>query len=292
MTVLYTQILNKTTKRILSGEFSAMGNSIREDKALLSELKEIIKQIPSDVSNRDVNRDSVMNNRDNVNNRDSSLSNQSSNKQIYEILSKNKRNKIYFIIQGEMIYVTICDKQTKPENIQKYFSMIQGRYQKEYQDDISHYEFDNRIREMSDEMNRHEKGDSKGGKNGGSSAYNEGTDRDNAYNEGTDRDSAYNEGTDRDRDRNRNNENSRNDPSHHHKELNEVHNVLVENLDALINRGENINNLRDMTDRLNLETKEMSRKVNQIKRNAKFEQYKIYGVIFLVFVVFIWLFFR
>lgn len=75
------------------------------------------------------------------------------------------------------------------------------------------------------------------------------------------------------------------------EELEDAHSALVENLDTLINRGENINNLKDLADKVNFETREMSRKVNQIKRNAQIEKYKIYGVVALIIFIIIYFFF-
>lgn len=75
------------------------------------------------------------------------------------------------------------------------------------------------------------------------------------------------------------------------EELESAHGVLVENLDSLINRGESINNLKDLADKVNFETREMSKRVSQMKRNAQFEQYKIYGIIGVVLLVIIYLFF-
>lgn len=69
------------------------------------------------------------------------------------------------------------------------------------------------------------------------------------------------------------------------EELEHAHNVLVENLDTLVNRGENINNLKNMADKVNLETREMSRKVSQIKRQAQIEKYKIYAIFFIVILI-------
>lgn len=75
------------------------------------------------------------------------------------------------------------------------------------------------------------------------------------------------------------------------EELESAHNILVENLDTLINRGENINNLKDLADKVSFETKEMSRKVGQIKRNAQMEKYKIYAVIAIVIFIIFYFFF-
>jgi Synaptobrevin len=76
------------------------------------------------------------------------------------------------------------------------------------------------------------------------------------------------------------------------EQLEDAHNILVENLDTLINRGENINNLKDMADKVNFESKEMSRKVSKMKFDAKMEQYKIYGVVIATILVLLYFFFR
>jgi len=76
------------------------------------------------------------------------------------------------------------------------------------------------------------------------------------------------------------------------EELENTHTALVENLDTLINRGENINALKDLADRMNFETKEMSRKVTQMKLNARIEQYKIYAVVIGALLLLLYFYFR
>lgn len=76
------------------------------------------------------------------------------------------------------------------------------------------------------------------------------------------------------------------------EELETTHSALVENLDTLINRGENINTLKDLAERVNFETREMSRKVSQMKLNAKIEQYKIYAGVILAVIILMYLYFR
>lgn len=76
------------------------------------------------------------------------------------------------------------------------------------------------------------------------------------------------------------------------EELENTHSALVENLDTLINRGENINLLKDLADKVNYETKEMSRKVSKMKLNAQIEQYKIYGAIVVAIILLLFFYFR
>ncbi|KAM0681781.1 hypothetical protein GINT2_000298 [Glugoides intestinalis] len=76
------------------------------------------------------------------------------------------------------------------------------------------------------------------------------------------------------------------------EELENTHVTLVESLDTLINRGESIKGLSDLAERVNFETKEMSRKVSQMKRNAKIEQYKIYMAIVVAVFLLLFLYFK
>lgn len=89
--------------------------------------------------------------------------------------------------------------------------------------------------------------------------------------------------------------NERNKESKIHGSINElesVHSVLVKNLDSLINRGENINNLSALADKVNFETKELSMRANQIKLREQMERYKVYGVIGLIVLFVLYLFWR
>lgn len=76
------------------------------------------------------------------------------------------------------------------------------------------------------------------------------------------------------------------------EELENTHTALVENLDTLINRGENINTLKDLAEKVNFETREMSRKVSQMKMNARIEQYKIYAAVVAAIVLLLFLYLR
>lgn len=75
------------------------------------------------------------------------------------------------------------------------------------------------------------------------------------------------------------------------EELENTHSALVENLDTLINRGENISNLKELANKISMETQEMSKKVNKIKLKAKMDQYKIYAMIIAAIFLIIYLFF-
>ncbi len=71
-------------------------------------------------------------------------------------------------------------------------------------------------------------------------------------------------------------------------ELHGVDAKLREGLDTLINRGENLDQLRSMAENLNFETKAMSRKAKEIKRKELMDQYKIYlGIIILIIMIYI-----
>lgn len=76
------------------------------------------------------------------------------------------------------------------------------------------------------------------------------------------------------------------------EELENTHTAMVENLDTLINRGENINVLKDLADKVNFETKAMSKKVSQMKLNARIEQYKIYVIVGVVLLILLYFYFR
>lgn len=75
------------------------------------------------------------------------------------------------------------------------------------------------------------------------------------------------------------------------EELENTHTTLVENLDSLIKRRENINSLDMLAQRVSMETKQISKKVSDIKFNAQMEQYKIYGGLLVIFLLFIYFFF-
>ncbi|KAI5176347.1 hypothetical protein PAEPH01_2279, partial [Pancytospora epiphaga] len=75
------------------------------------------------------------------------------------------------------------------------------------------------------------------------------------------------------------------------EELEEAHGVLVENLGTLVNRGENLSNLESLADKVNFETREMSRKVSQMKRRAQMEKYKIYALLAFVLMIILYIFF-
>lgn len=76
------------------------------------------------------------------------------------------------------------------------------------------------------------------------------------------------------------------------EELESAHNILVENLDSLINRGENINNLKDLADKVSFETKEMSKKVGEIRKNMRYEKYKSYIIVAIVVAIIILIFYN
>lgn len=76
------------------------------------------------------------------------------------------------------------------------------------------------------------------------------------------------------------------------EELESAHNILVENLDSLINRGENISNLKYLAEKVSLETKEMSKKVGDMKMKMRMEKYKTFGIVGIVLLIMIYFFYR
>lgn len=76
------------------------------------------------------------------------------------------------------------------------------------------------------------------------------------------------------------------------EELETTHTQLVENLDKVIKRGENINNLQDLAEKVNFQTREMSKKVQRMKLNAQYERYKIHAIIAIVILLFIFIYLK
>ncbi|KAI5148246.1 hypothetical protein ENBRE01_0206 [Enteropsectra breve] len=209
MAVLYTQIIASTTKKILSGSYSAVGSAIDGDTLVLKELKSTVSNASPSSSN------------------------------IYEHCYGKSNLVIYVYSKDGLTAAMICDKPTNKAELITFMHEVMNEYKRDFKDTTSaHYEFDENIRKISDGFNRHS-GIKKGA-----------------------------------------------------RELEEAHGILVENLDTLINRGENINVLKSLADKVNLETREISRKVNAIKRNAQMDKYKIYVMIALVLLFVFYLIFR
>jgi len=209
MAIYYTQILNKSTRKILTGSFSLAGNPLKGNKEQLLELKNVISKLP-------INE-----------------------QKIFSVHSSNKSIIFFFQVSEDIIIATIADGRTSNKIIAKYFAEVSGPYFKGYTDHRSiHYEFDETIKSITDSFNK-----------------------------------KYNVLVSV-------------------EELENTHSALVENLDTLIKRGENIDNLNKLSDKISMEAREMSRKVSRMKINAKIEQYKIYGVITLVLVFLMYLYFR
>jgi uncharacterized protein (UPF0218 family) len=208
MTVYYTQILNKDSRKILSGDYSPAGVPLKTNKTLLYELKDAMKTVSYD------------------------------SEKIYSYNSQSGNYVFYFQFKSSYLLASITDKKTGAKDISRYFESLIGEYMSKHTDSgVISYEFDDSIRKLSDDYNKKHK---------------------------------LNKGV---------------------EELENAHNILVENLDTLVNRGENINNLKSMADKVNFETREMSRRVNQIKRNAQIEKYKIYGVIAVVLIIILYFLF-
>lgn len=208
MAIYYTQILNKDTRRILSGDYSSSGVLLKSDKALLYELKDAVKAVSYD------------------------------DEKIYSYNSRSGHYAFYFQFRGPYLLGCIADKKIGAQDVSRYFESLASEHMSRYADSgAPSYEFDDTVRKMSDDYNKRYKLDRSV------------------------------------------------------EELESAHGVLVENLDTLVNRGENINSLKSMADKVNFETREMSRRVSQIKRNAQIEKYKIYGVIALVLIVILYFLF-
>lgn len=205
MAIYYTQILNKESKKILTGSFSLAGEPLKAEKELLLNLKKSISDIPL-------------------------------NQKIFSLHSENKSRLYFYKIASQLMITTIADGRTTDKLIGKYFDEIEKAYTfTDY--NTPHYEFDDRLKTITDNFNKKYK---------------------------------MLLGV---------------------EELENTHTSLVENLDKVINRGENINNLKNLAEKVNFETREMSRRVNQMKRNAKFDEYKLYLIvgiaIFLLIFVFL-----
>lgn len=209
MAVYYAQLLSQDTKKILSGAYSANGQPLKDNKAILFELRDVVRNAPGSTDNR-----------------------------IYTAASKHG-NYLLCLQHGEGFIVGIvADRRVGVERLDRLVRRIIGDFLYKYKGDAdTHYEYDEDIRRICDEYN-------KGAK--------------------------LNRGV---------------------EELEEAHGVLVENLDVLMKRGENINNLKDLADKVSFETREMSRRVSQIRRNAQLEKYKVYGVLAVCFIIILYFFF-
>lgn len=208
MAIYYTQILNTNTKKILTGCFSLDGSPLKTDKNMLLELKNAINSLPS---------------RENV----------------FSLHPTNKNILFYFKVSKNITLASISDSRTTDKLIKRYFDDLEREFLQKYSNysDI-HYEFDDKIKSMTDSFNK------------------------------------------------------KCNMLLVVEELENTHSGLVENLDTLINRGENINNLRDLAEKVNLETREMSKRVSKMKMNAKIEQYMIYIIIISVLIVLLFFYFN
>lgn len=207
MAIYYAQLLNKDSKKILSGSFSTNGLLLKNNNQLLHELRKMI------------------------------LSSSYAENKIYSANACSGKYVLYVHYSGLLILSCIADKQVALLKFSQFSKMLTDVYNENYKDqNIVHYEFDDKIKELLDMFNK----------------------------------------------------------SHQNnlcvEELENAHNIIVENLDSLINRGENINNLRDLAEKVSFETKEMSRKVGQIKRRNQLEKYKIYGVFVFILLVIMYIF--
>lgn len=209
MSIYYTQILSKGTRKILTGSFSAAGEPLKPNKGLLVEMKNAMASIPVD------------------------------EQKTYSVHSQSKLGIFYFKVAEDIILSSIADNRTTSRMISKYFDEMLKEYTRRYSNNGStHYEFDDAIKSLTDTFNK---------KSSIIASV---------------------------------------------EELESTHTALVENLDTLINRGENINSLKDLADKVGIETREMSRKVSRMKLSAQIEQYKVYGVLIGALVLLLILYFR
>lgn len=206
MAIYYTQILSKNSKKILTASFSLAGVPLKPEKTLLFELKTAVSELP------------------NI-------------QKVYSLNTSNKNLKFYFIISDKLLVSVIADTRTTDRIIQKYFDEVLNEYNKKYNNEDTHYDFDDSLKVIMDGFNK-----------------------------------KYNIliGV---------------------EELENTHSTLVENLDSLIKRKENINNLDLLAQRVNMETREISKKVSNMKFNTKLDQYKVYGVLLMIIILFVYFFF-
>ena len=210
MTLYYAQIVEKNSKKILTGSYSSNGLPLRENKKLLHELKDILAVATAE------------------------------NDRIFTRTSNDNNYTLSLLYKGSLGACLICDRRDKPQEQAGFVGDLLGEYTNTYSDSssASHYDFDETVKRICDEFNKK---------------------------------SRLSRGV---------------------EELESAHSILVENLDTLINRGENLNSLKNLADKVNFEAREMSRKVAQIRRNAMIEKYKMYvgvGVVLLVLFYFLFL---
>ncbi|OQS55133.1 hypothetical protein EHP00_276 [Ecytonucleospora hepatopenaei] len=75
--------------------------------------------------------------------------------------------------------------------------------------------------------------------------------------------------------------------------LETTHAKLVENLDNLIYRGDNINKLKTMSESLKYETQFMSKRVSEMKRREQMKKYQTYAIGgFILFLIIYFMFLR
>lgn len=221
MAVLYTQFLNATTKKILTGSHSSQGIFLQEDYAILTELKHIVTKVLSE---------------DNINIFQTN--------KIYSKVSENNRFVFYIHISNEfnqqLCITCITDTKSTNKTILIYLDQLTKSIHENniiiQNPNIACYQNDEKIKQIADEFNK----------------------------------------------------------SEHIINTNEIlqttQNNLVENLDNLIYRGENINNLKHMAENLKFESEFISKKINEIKNREKFDKYKNYIIIFIICLVIFYFF--
>lgn len=206
MAIYYTQILNKESKKILTGSFSLAGEPLKPNKSILVDLKQNISSLPP-------------------------------SQKIFRLHSQDKAYLYFYKIINGLLISSIGDNRTTDKLISKYFEEVEKSYT--YTDNnTTHYDFDDKLKAITDNFNKKYK---------------------------------MLLGV---------------------EELENTHTSLVENLDKVIKRGENINNLQDLAEKVNFQTREMSRKVNRMKLNARFEAYKIYAAIVAAIFILVFIFLK
>ncbi|KAI4291488.1 hypothetical protein PAPHI01_0762 [Pancytospora philotis] len=72
--------------------------------------------------------------------------------------------------------------------------------------------------------------------------------------------------------------------------LDSAHRVLIENLDTIINRGENIDHLKNQAFKMHAGAQELFAKSAEAKRRAQIERYKVYAVFAAILVLILYFF--
>ncbi|KAL6121593.1 hypothetical protein NUSPORA_01459 [Nucleospora cyclopteri] len=228
MAVLYTQIVNPKSRKLLTGSYAMQGRVIEEDYDILTEQKQLIAKALS---------------------ADNSCILES--EKIYSKPSESSRF-LFFLKRVEIpcnnaeetdrfcLLAIITDSRSTNKTISVYTERIQeqifNNYIKFDNTKDSCYGNDVKIESISNEFNKEER------------------------------------------------------MINANSALQSAHTNLVENLDNLIHRGENINNLKSMAENLRFESEFMSKKVRDMKMKEQIEMYKTYAIIVVVILLLLYIF--